>query len=84
MFAGAGFAPNAVNTFTLFQSALARCVDGSASASTDPHQDTFLVWVALHGIATLEKPRRRDYLRLGPLDRPAAVTTLVRRLAQLT
>ena len=84
MFASSGFAPNAVETFTLVENAIARCVEHGSSASTDPHHDAFLVWVALHGITTLEKPSRTDYLRLGALDRPAAVHTLVRRQARLT
>jgi AcrR family transcriptional regulator len=83
MFAAAGFAPNAVDTFTLIEQTIARCVDTGASTSTDPHGDTFLLWVALHGIATLERPSRSDYLRLGPLDRPAAVQVLARRIARL-
>lgn len=83
MFADSGFAPNAVNTFTLIENTIAECVRHGRSTSTDPHGDTFLLWVALHGIATLQKPARPDYLRLGPLDRPAAVQVLVRRLAGL-
>jgi AcrR family transcriptional regulator len=83
MFAGRGFAPNAVNTYRLVEDTLVRCVATGGSASADPHQDTFLVWVALHGIATLEKPQRSDFLRLGPVDRPAAIPLLVSRLAQL-
>ena len=83
MFADSGFAPNAVNTFTLIENVIAECARSGSSTSTDPHGDTFLLWVALHGIATLQKPARADYLRLGPLDRPAAVQVLVRRLAGL-
>jgi AcrR family transcriptional regulator len=83
MFAESGFAPNAVNTFTRIESALTECVRCGQSTSADPHQDTFLLWAALHGIATLQKPARREHRRLGPLDRPAAVSTLVHRLAGL-
>ena len=83
MFAASGFAPNAVETFALVEDAIAGCVEHGSSTSTDPHGDAFLVWVALHGITTLEKPSRADYLRLGALDRPAAIHTLVRRLAKL-
>jgi AcrR family transcriptional regulator len=83
MFAGTGFAPNAVNTYALVEELLVGCVETGRSKSTDPHQDTFLIWVALHGIATLERPDRNAYLRLGPLDRPALVLTLVERLALL-
>lgn len=83
MFAGAGYAPNAVNTFTRIEGAITECVRRGRSVSTDPHQDTFLLWVAMHGIATLDKPDRSDYLRLGPIDRLAAARTLVCRLARL-
>jgi AcrR family transcriptional regulator len=84
MFAADGFAPNAVETFAIVEAAIARCVETGVSVSIDPHADTFLVWVSLHGIATLEKPARADYQQLGPLDRPAFVVTLVRRLAGLS
>lgn len=83
MFADSGFAPNAVNTFTQIENAITDCVQCGRSSSTDPHQDTFLLWAALHGIATLQKPARSEYLRLGQLDRHAAVSTLVHRLARL-
>jgi AcrR family transcriptional regulator len=83
MFAAKGFAPNAGETFDQVERAIIRCVQAGASVSTDPHADAFLLWVAMHGIATLEKPDRADYLRLGPLDRPALVHTLVMRLARL-
>jgi len=59
------------------------CVQAGISASDDPHTDTWLLWAALHGVATLEKPARPDYLRLGPLDRPAMLETLIRRIARL-
>lgn len=84
MFSASGFAPNAVNTYTLIEQAIIRCVDADLSESTDPHADTFLVWASMHGIAMLERPSRTDYLRLGPIDRQAAVHTLVRRLARLS
>jgi hypothetical protein len=61
-----------------------RAVGALRSASTDPHADTYLPWVAMHGLATLDKPARSDYLRLGPIDRPAALTALVHRLARIT
>jgi hypothetical protein len=48
------------------------------------YTDTWLLWAALHGVATLEKAARSDYLRLGPLDRPAMLETLIRRIARLT
>ena len=84
MFATEGFAPEAVTTFREIEDVLRRCVEAGSSASADPHGDTFLLWVAMHGIATLNRPARDDYLRLGPLDRPAIVLELVRRLARLT
>jgi AcrR family transcriptional regulator len=74
----------AVATFTLVREAIAHCVTAGASASDDPHTDTWLLWAALHGVATLEKPARSDYLRLRPLDRPAMLETLIRRIARLS
>ena len=53
------------------------------SASDDPHADTWLLWAALHGVATLEKPALADYLRLGALDRPAMLETLISRITRL-
>jgi hypothetical protein len=84
MFAAGGYAPAAVATFTLVREAIANCVRAGASASEDPHVDTWLLWAALHGVATLEKAARSDYLRLGPLDRPAMLETLIRRIARLS
>ncbi|MFY9934243.1 MAG: TetR/AcrR family transcriptional regulator [Streptosporangiaceae bacterium] len=83
MFAADGYAPDAVATFTLIEAAITSCVRAGASDSDDPHADTWLLWAALHGVATLEKPARPDYLRLGPLDRPAMLETLTRRIARL-
>jgi AcrR family transcriptional regulator len=83
MFAASGYAPDAVATFTLVQQAITNCVRAGASASEDPHLDTWLLWAALHGVATLDKPERSDYLRLGPLNRPAMLKTLIRRIARL-
>jgi AcrR family transcriptional regulator len=84
MFAASGYAANAVDAFTLIEHALRQCVAAGTSASTDPHADTYLLWVAVHGLATLDKPARSDYLRLGPIDRPAALAALVHRLARIT
>jgi AcrR family transcriptional regulator len=84
MFAASGYAADAVAAFTLIEQAIGQCVAAGASASTDPHADTYLLWVAMHGLATLDKPARNDYLRLGPIDRPAALTALVHRLARIT
>ncbi|MFT3768409.1 MAG: TetR/AcrR family transcriptional regulator [Minicystis sp.] len=83
MFAAEGYASNAVATYRAIEEALRRCVAAGRSSSADPHGDTFLLWAAMHGIATLNRPARDDYLRLGPLDRPAIVLELVRRLARL-
>ena len=83
MFAASGYAPDAVATFVLVKEAIVNCVQAGISASDDPHTDTWLLWAALHGVATLEKPARPDYLRLGPLDRPAMLETLIRRIARL-
>lgn len=83
MFAADGYAPDAVATFALIEAAITSCVRAGASDSDDPHTDTWLLWAALHGVATLEKPARPDYLRLGPLDRPAMLETLTRRIARL-
>jgi AcrR family transcriptional regulator len=83
MFAAGGYAPDAVATFALVEEAITSCVRAGASESDNPHTDTWLLWAALHGVATLEKPARPDYLRLGPLDRPAMLETLIRRIARL-
>ena len=83
MFAAAGYAPDAVATFALVEQAIRNCVSAGVSVSDDPHTDTWLLWAAFHGAATLQKPARSDYLRLGSLDRPALVETLTRRIAQL-
>jgi AcrR family transcriptional regulator len=84
MFAASGYAPEAVATFALVQGAITDCVEAGVSASEDPRVDTWLLWAALHGVATLEKPARPGYLRLGPLDRPAMLETLIRRIARLS
>ena len=78
-----GFAPDAVVTFGRIERALQRCVEAGVSTSVDPHADAFLLWVGMHGMATLDKPNRPELLRLGPLDRPALARTLIRRLARL-
>ncbi len=83
MFAAGGYAPDAVATFALVEEAITSCVRAGASESDNPHTDTWLLWAALHGVATLERPARPDYLRLGPLDRPAMLETLIRRIARL-
>jgi len=84
MFSESGYAENAVETFSLVAAAIHSCVDAGVSRSTDPHGDTWTIWAALHGVATLEKPARSEYLRLGTLNRPAMLETIIRRLALLT
>jgi AcrR family transcriptional regulator len=84
MFAADGYSPDAIATFALVERAIRDCVRAGASDSDDPHTDTWLLWAALHGIATLEKPTRTDYQRLGPLNRPAMLVTLISRIARLT
>ncbi len=84
MFTASGYAPDAVATFALVQEAIAACAEAGASASEDPRSDTWLLWAALHGVATLERPARADYLRLGRLDRPALLETLIRRVTRLS
>jgi AcrR family transcriptional regulator len=84
MFAETGYAENAIETFTLVERSIQACVDAGVSTSTDTRTDTWTIWAALHGVATLEKPARAEQLKLGPLDRIAMLNTIVRRLAQLT
>jgi AcrR family transcriptional regulator len=83
MFAAGGYAPDAVAVFALVEKAIRRCVGAGLSASDDPHADTWMLWAALHGVATLERPALADYLRLGPLDRPALLAVLIRRITRL-
>ncbi len=83
MVAGGGFAPEAVATFARIEAALRECVASGISTSTDVHRDAFLIWVGMHGMATLEKPDRVELRRLGPLDRVALTETLARTLAKL-
>jgi AcrR family transcriptional regulator len=83
MFAATGFAPDAVETFALVEQSITACVDAGRSSSADPHADAFLVWVGVHGMATLEKPDRESLRRLGPLDRPRLLAEMVGRLAKI-
>lgn len=80
MFTASGYAEHAVNTYALVEDTITAYVTDADAAARDPHQDTFLLWVALHGIATLEKPDRDELRRLGPLDREAAIDELVDRI----
>jgi AcrR family transcriptional regulator len=81
MFSAGGYAPNAVKTFTLVKDCIHACAEAGLSDSTDPHHDAWMLWAGLHGVATLEKPARAEYLRLGTLDRPAMLKTIIQRLA---
>ncbi|WP_167102229.1 TetR/AcrR family transcriptional regulator [Mycobacterium sp. DL592] len=83
MIAADGFAANAVDTFHRVEQALRECADAGLSTSLDTHTDAFLLWVGMHGMATLEKPDRAALRRLGPLDRVALTATLARRLGRL-
>jgi AcrR family transcriptional regulator len=83
MFAADGYADDAVTAFTLIEGTMARAVAEGQSTSHDPHTDTFLLWTAMHGLATLEKPRRKERQRLGPIDRPGLIDVLVQRLASI-
>jgi AcrR family transcriptional regulator len=83
MFAGGGFAPGAVTTFARIETVLQECVNSRVSASTDARGDAFLIWVGMHGMATLQKPDRPELRRLGPLDRVALTMALARTLAKL-
>jgi hypothetical protein len=40
-------------TFSYWESLLRDCVDAGQSTSDDPHRDSILMWVAVHGYATL-------------------------------
>jgi hypothetical protein len=84
MFSETGYAENAVETFKLVAQSIQMCIDAGVSASTDPRTDTWTIWASLHGVATLDKPARSENLKLGPLDRPAMLESVIRRLAQLT
>lgn len=83
MFSAGGYAPNAVNTLTLVEHCIRACRDAGLSDSNDPRLDSWMLWAGLHGVATLEKPARSDYLRLGALDRPAMLNAIICRLARL-
>ncbi len=84
MFAASGYADDAVAAFALIEATIVQAVQAGLSSSVDPHTDTFLLWAAMHGLATLDKPARSDRLRLGPIDRPGLIDVLVHRLAGLT
>ena len=81
MFAADGCADNAVETFRVVERTIAACVSAGLSTSADPRVDAWMVWAALHGVATLDKPSRTEMLKLGTLDRPNMLRAMVLRLA---
>ncbi|SDG91174.1 TetR/AcrR family transcriptional regulator [Microbacterium pygmaeum] len=83
MFSAGSFALNAMDTFLAAERAIERCVDAGRSASTDTRSDTYLLWLGLHGVATLEKPTRLEYLGLPSSDATSYLTELARRMAQI-
>jgi AcrR family transcriptional regulator len=83
MFDATGYAPNSVETFAVVEDAIRACAGLGLSASTSPHLDAWMLWAGLHGVATLDRPGRDDLLRLGPLNRPAMLEAIIRRLARL-
>ncbi|MGD0679531.1 MAG: TetR/AcrR family transcriptional regulator [Polyangiaceae bacterium] len=84
MFGAGGFAPRAIVTFQRIAQSLQACIDGGVSSSKDARTDALLVWIGMHGMATLEKPARGRLRKLGPLDRAELVEILARRLGGLT
>ena len=83
MITGSGFAPDAIRTLARIEKALVQCAGTGLSTSTDPHSDAFLLWVGMHGMATLQKPDRADLRHMGPLDRIAITERLARRIARI-
>lgn len=83
MVAAGGFAPDAVHTLERIEEALQQCIAGGSSTSTDARGDAIALWVAMHGMASLEKPARPELRRLGTVDREGLARTLVTRIAGL-
>jgi AcrR family transcriptional regulator len=83
MFSTEGYASNAVETFTLVETLIRECAETGAGSSTNPRMDAWMLWAGLHGVATLDKPGRSEYLRLGPLDRQSMLEKIIQRLACL-
>lgn len=83
MFSADGYATNAVATLDLVTELIAEAARVGAGTSVDAASDAWMLWAGLHGVSTLEKPGRQRMLRLGKLDRPALLATMVRRLARL-
>ena len=65
------------------QSLIAACVSAGVGHSTNPKLDTWILWAGLHGVSTLDKPARVERRRLGTLDRPAMLNTMIHRLARI-
>ena len=83
MFRGSGYAPEAFAILQRIEAAVAECAASGRSGSVDPAGDAFLLWVAMHGMADLEKPDRAELRRLGELDRTARTRELVAQVALL-
>lgn len=83
MFAAEGYASNAIEAFTVVESLVRATAEAGIGQSRNPRTDTWMVWAGLHGVATLAKPSRAEHRRLGPLDRPAMLATMVHRLARI-
>lgn len=83
MFGAEGYATNAIDTFQLVQDLIAACISHGVSRSSNPKIDTWILWAGLHGVATLDKPARAEQRRLGVLDRPTMLRTMIHRLARL-
>jgi len=84
MVAAGGFALDAIHTLQRIEEVLAHCVARGTSSSRDARADAILLWVGMHGMATLEKPARPELRRLGRLDRAGLARTLVVRIAALS
>ena len=83
MFSADGYASNAIDTFALVRSLIDACAQSGRGHTTDSKTDTWILWAGLHGVATLDKPARAEQRRLGTLDRPAMLRTMIRRLARV-
>ena len=84
MFSPSGYGPDAIAALEFIQSTLAAAVAAGQSASDDVRADSWMLWVALHGMTTLQPPADPSLRRLDWLDRPAMFEATVSRLARLT
>jgi AcrR family transcriptional regulator len=83
MFSAEGYAANSIEAFSVVESLIRDCAETGSGRSTDPRLDAWMLWAGLHGVATLDKPARAELRRLGNLDRPAMLETMIRRLARI-